>query len=466
MCWKSRWLCHVGASVVVVLFGHAHLTAQERDSPQSLSEVDLEGAENGQLIDQLVVASDYGVGFHPTAWTSGFIAVEGEPRFEGGILGSTRPSVNPAMRELVKRGVAALPDLIAHLSDERETRLSISKHGFMGATWHSDEYDPRFRDEERAPKGLNTRKEDLLNKPYALRVGDLCYVAVGQIVNRRLNAVRYQPSGCYVINSPVATPGLAEAVKREWAGLTAHDHERSLVSDAQSPFWAGPPPALERLAFYYPESAEKVANSLLSRHLYSNDVVWNFIQRELVTGATEDDWRKSVQQFGDRNGQNVSASIPYWLHWIYWETSLERNEEFLRDQKIAGQILDKLFPEFDPDNPEVFDAAEIDDQVTIVSAIRHLKSDRIDDAIHRLFVSAAQMRSELQIDVRKIDQLGELAVQRLGKSDKRLAYESYFVNRLGQVKEELAKIKDEDYLREAKEEELSRIEGVLESIKQ
>ena len=262
------------------------------------------------------------------------------------------------MKELVKRGVKALPDLIAHLSDERETKSSISANGFAGATWHSDEYDPRYKDEKRLPKEVNTGKEEQLTKPYALRVGDLCYVAVGQIVNRQLNVVRYQPSGCYVIDSPIATPKLAAVVKREWAGLTAEGHARSMVSDALTPYFAGPPPALERLAFYYPDSAEKAATSLLSRQLYNSRVVWNFIQHELVKHTTEDNWTNLVQQFRERNGRGVSDSIPYWLHWIYWTADFEHSKELVRDQKIARQILDKMYSGFDPHNPPVFDAAE------------------------------------------------------------------------------------------------------------
>jgi hypothetical protein len=438
---------------------------QKHDSAERLTKIDIERATNQQLIDYLVNVSKFGAGFHPTAWVSGFIAVEGEPRFEGGILGSTKPSVNPAMKELVKRGVKALPDLIAHLSDEREIRLSISQLGFGGATWHSDEYDPRYKDEKRLPKEVNTGKEEELTKPYALRVGDLCYVAVGQIVNRRLNAVRYQPSGCYVINSPVATPKLAAVVKREWAGLTAEDHERSLVSDAQTPYFAGPPPALERLAFYYPNSAEKVATELLSRQLYDNDVVWKFIQHELVKHTTEGDWTKLIQQFRKQNGKRVSDSIPYWLHWIYWMASFEHSKEFMHDRKIARQILDKLYPEFDPHNPPVFDAAELSDQVAIVFAIRHLKSRRVDDAIHKLFVMATQNGSELRIQTDELDELARLAVERPATNEKRLAYAPYFADRLGQLKKELAQIKGDTQMRRDKADEVARVERLLKSIK-
>src|SRR6185312_3187813 len=92
------------------------------------------------LIDQLAEVYAVGVGFHLMAWADGFIGVDEEPRFQGGILGSEKPVVSPPLRALVQKGLAALPELINHLSDRRETKVTIG--GFM-SMWHSDEYDPR-----------------------------------------------------------------------------------------------------------------------------------------------------------------------------------------------------------------------------------------------------------------------------------------------------------------------------------
>jgi len=41
---------------------------------------------------------------------------------------------------------------------------------------------------------------------YTVKVGDVCYAIIGQIVNRSLMAVRYQPSAGLVINSPIEMP--------------------------------------------------------------------------------------------------------------------------------------------------------------------------------------------------------------------------------------------------------------------
>ncbi len=93
-----------------------------------------------RLIDQLTEVNEEGTGFHGTDASSEFLGVDMEPEFLGGVIGSTRPTTPPALRDLVRLGVVALPDLIAHLSDARPTRVRV--RGYDGM-WHSDEYDPR-----------------------------------------------------------------------------------------------------------------------------------------------------------------------------------------------------------------------------------------------------------------------------------------------------------------------------------
>lgn len=214
------------------------------------------------LIGKLQYESSQGIGTHATAWASGFMAIDDEPQFRGGIMGSAKPLVSPVMRELVRRGTAALPLLIEHLSDSRPTKLTVGD-GFMGK-WFDKEYDPKDRSQG-APPASSMLQQKRFDR-YTVKTGDLCFVAIGQIVNRLLNAVRYQPSMCLVVNSPVEMPSLAAAVKADWSGLTRAAHERSLEQDALStsdPFLS--PEALKRLVFYYPDAGIPLAVRLLDR---------------------------------------------------------------------------------------------------------------------------------------------------------------------------------------------------------
>ena len=50
---------------------------------------------------------------------------------------------------------------------------------------------------------------------YTVKVADVCYTLIGQIVNRHLLAVRYQSSGGPIVNSPLEAPSLAEKVRKD-----------------------------------------------------------------------------------------------------------------------------------------------------------------------------------------------------------------------------------------------------------
>lgn len=160
--------------------------ASATPSPEDLSKVPTE-----DLIPKLQEISQPGIGTHPTAWATAFIAIDDQPAFRGGILGSDKPATSPVMQELVRRGTAALPQLIAHLSDSRPTKQVVRP---MMGNWFEEEYDPRSNDPSKWPANVqctrigfhSTKKRPSFSDPYTVKVGDLCFVAIGQIVNRHL----------------------------------------------------------------------------------------------------------------------------------------------------------------------------------------------------------------------------------------------------------------------------------------
>src|SRR5262249_14798014 len=102
-------------------------------------------AKAARLIDRLAQVTDEGVGYHSRAPPSAFLAVDEGPEFRGGVIGSKRPVASEGMRDLVRLGPEALPDLIGRLSDPRKTQVTVG----ATALWHSDEYDPRYLDPRR-----------------------------------------------------------------------------------------------------------------------------------------------------------------------------------------------------------------------------------------------------------------------------------------------------------------------------
>jgi len=228
-----------------------------------------------ELIDDLTQIDSESLGINSAAVYEGFIGNDQVPSFQEGLLGVPAPKVSLQMRELVRRGPAALPELIRHLDDRRPTSLQVgNSSNSSGATGHffmftlfSDEYDPRvpyWFDEEKS-KSWPKPVEKTFDGRYTVKVGDVCYVLIGQIVNRQLEAVRYQPTAGLIVNSPIEIPSLAEKVRNDWGKADAGVLEAALLSDVRD---ANHPkriskaaytarfvnPALERLRFYFPDT--------------------------------------------------------------------------------------------------------------------------------------------------------------------------------------------------------------------
>ncbi len=218
---------------------------------------DLSATSVEKLIDDLALVDSQAPGLHGTASVLGFIAEDKPSQFGGGVLNSPAPKTPPQMRELARRGVAVLPQLISHLDDKRPTKLTIGKD-FFAFRYFSDEYDPKVRPKN-GPIYGRKRLEKNFDGEYTVKIGDVCYALIGQIVNRGLLPVRYQPTAGLVINSPIEAPALVERVKKDWEGVDVAAHKAFLVADAHfgdHVYWFGP--ALVRLRFYYPEDYKRL----------------------------------------------------------------------------------------------------------------------------------------------------------------------------------------------------------------
>lgn len=239
-----------------------------------------------QLIDDLTQIDSQSPGIDSAAVYDGFIADDSPGSFEVGVLGVAPPKVPPQMRELVRRGPVALPELIAHLNDKRPTKfevgnkpsgkqVGVDRFMFM---FFSDEYDPRVpywwskEESKNVPQPMGRSFEGR----YTVKIGDVCYVIVGQIVNRRLLAVRYQPSAGLVVNSPVEAPVLVERVKNDWGQANAEVLKASLLEDIHA---TNHPkrisvaeyterfvdPALARLRLYFPDTYRSLEGTDLKK---------------------------------------------------------------------------------------------------------------------------------------------------------------------------------------------------------
>jgi hypothetical protein len=222
-----------------------------------------------QLIDDLTQIESESPGISTSAIYVGFLAEDTSASGWVGTRGVAPPEVPPQMRELVRRGPLALPEPIKHLDDKRPTKLEIGNlppgFAFSGKVF-GYEYDPRMRDWEPEDTRRGFRWTAMWFKDrYTVKVGDVCFALIGQIVNRHLSAVRLQPTGFLVVNSPIEVPDLLDMVKSDWGSGDAEIVKASLLADIHST--SHPPriddalctktvvnPALRRLRLYFPDA--------------------------------------------------------------------------------------------------------------------------------------------------------------------------------------------------------------------
>ncbi len=226
---------------------------------------DYQTMSDAKLVDTLTGIDEAAPGAVDMAGFDSFIAEDGPVQMRMGIIGAPPPAIPPAMRELVRRGAAALPTLVEHLDDRRPTKLVVGASvfakggGFFMWTRFSSEYDPRVGVVHLAEATPKVGEHTLPPDGYTVTVGDLCYVLIGQIVNRNLTAVRYQPTAGVIVNSPIQSPELRAATAKDWSGVTAAQLRASLLADiALTPDPNRGPlrtdGALRRLRFYFPKA--------------------------------------------------------------------------------------------------------------------------------------------------------------------------------------------------------------------
>jgi|GEM_PF-1779595 len=225
-------------------------------------------------------------------------------QFHGGLLTNDRLQTSDSLRSLIEIGPDALPYLLDALDDKTPTRLKINLVGMvsLGAEMNGNPLNSREKRilSKRASDGDDDHD---LSDPYSVKVGDVCFVAIGQIVGRKYWAVRYQPTLFLTINSPVESQALREKVRALWSGKDARKNlfDSLLLDYATEPVFNGQrldngtdPSALQvhaamRLLYYFPkETAPAIAARL----------------RALDVRQTDDDEKRDA-----RNGVDTTAFI-------------------------------------------------------------------------------------------------------------------------------------------------------------
>jgi ankyrin repeat protein len=300
------------------------------------------------------------------------------------------------MLEIVRRGHRAVPHLLAHLGDTRRTGHAI--HCTSVREWvdrNARTQAPPFE-----PPGSDRRPswEAGRPRPGDVTVGDLCFVALGQIVNRQYpvsDGLGKLFMG-YTITSPTALPAVHRQVLADWKGLDEASHLASLVNDFLNPDsderLIG---AAERLAYYYPRQLEGLALALLARRTYPVHLANLFIRKHLYSTNDMEKGRELLEGFVKEQGEAAREAV---LLALYYDLSiLEGREErreplpdfkdrprhllvglFGRPRSVRGRDLPR-YPEVTTDAFKAW---------FIHTALIHDSSELIDRAVLKLLLTA------------------------------------------------------------------------------
>jgi hypothetical protein len=236
-------------------------------------------------IAELASVEAAGIGFSPSMTGMQFLPDPNSDEQGMIVLGEAPPQRSPVLTRLVAAGADAMPALLRCLDDATPTKLPPMKAMMWQAD--SDEYDFNRRT-TRPPTGVNRDRAPGDPVDHVVTVGDMCFVALGQIVNRSWSAVRYQPTGGLVINSPPASPALRDAIRAEWGSVTRESLRASLVRDFREPDFEGRRVgALLRLRYYAPDAAKPLFDAELAKPTYDSDDVGKFVPTLYAKSSAE-----------------------------------------------------------------------------------------------------------------------------------------------------------------------------------
>jgi ankyrin repeat protein len=340
------------------------------------------------LIDKLVEMSDDDMGYSDTHSRNSFLPLDRQYQVPVLVPGEKPPAPSDTLRQLVKRGAAAVPELLAHLGDRRPTRIKADASTSLFSL-----EDPNGNPAKGPLPPAGPRQDT-----YTVTVGDLCLVALGQIVNRPSDPVLSLPSGIAVVTSPTRSAVLRESIQDTWDGLTPARHRASLVDDFNGPDAARRLGACKRLAYYYPDALEPPALRLLGRPTYSVAAVDPFVNDRLYRERNPEGCRALFDRFVSEQGDAYRDGI---LQRLFDDLAeLENHERGMfapktpfpefgdRPRKLLVQLYGKPKNVQSKDRPRVASLSDVELAELIREGLIYDRSEKIDRAVRGLLVAA------------------------------------------------------------------------------
>jgi hypothetical protein len=397
------------------------------------------------LIGKLAETSKIGFGYSTLSSGSQFLPYADSERIGALVLGSPRPSKSPLLEAIVRRGAAADPLLVKHLDDQRKTKIEPVR-GMMWTAF-DDEYDFNRRTRRERPEGVN-RNSFSEKHPFEhqITVGDLCFVALGQIVNRGFNATRYQPSGGMVVSSPTYSKRLRDVVRRDFSDLSEAKHKALLIQDFLRPDLEyrriG---AYRRLSFYYPHEEEALVLEQLKVSTFDVFAIEDFVRTKLYP---EKNAQRSKQRFDKFVQDHGRASVDGLLVQLFEDLDTQEADEegrlspALKEKYDARALLIQLYgykKDVKATHKPYIDTWAVTEQARFIEALVHDKSRKIDEAVHAIFMKNKDDDCLALACIRRLlyrgyeNDIRQYCTRRLGKDE-------YYLKDLRQVIDEVDRI--------------------------
>jgi len=262
-------------------------------------------------------------GLSATLSGDSFSPLAGQSRARALVFTNHDLQPSEGVKALVALGPAGLPFLLDSLDDQTPTKLTMTHDGDFGRMWHAAEVptNPVNPAEAIAHKARAAKPRDddgdHVSK-YTLKVGDVCFVAIGQIVGRSYQAVRYQPTACTVLNCPAHDPKLCAEVREIWKSKNPAkklfdsllaDYATQDKSDGHSPNSIGVGDNLRsaaamRLLYYFPTESARLVVGQLDKFDVTEDPDWEHHSRRCAAnGLWSEDYIKAVSWCHDKGIQ-------------------------------------------------------------------------------------------------------------------------------------------------------------------
>jgi hypothetical protein len=181
-----------------------------------------------KLIADLANLENPDFGLSSTLSGEAFAPIAGQEYASTFLLTDHQLEPSETLKAIVAFGPRAVPFLLDSLDDQTPTKIVVRSFSGLGGMWHASELplNPVNPAEEAVYKAQaakfnqsNEAEQSVIDKSidsYTVKIGDVCFVALGQIVGRSYQAVRYQPTANIVLNCPAHTPSLCADVRSIW----------------------------------------------------------------------------------------------------------------------------------------------------------------------------------------------------------------------------------------------------------